>query len=88
MFLNLFGLKYDVLLPVSNNYNIKNKTIYNTIVYDPNAKYVYLGTFVYDFVDGMIYPKLVEVKDEYDEAKMWAEEIEGKEIQLARATIE
>ena len=36
----------------------------------------------------MIYPKLVEVKDEYDEAKMWAEEIEGKEIQLARATIE
>lgn len=79
--LNLFGTVYSVILPVKNNKD-------SVFKFDEKAKYVYGGTYVYDFVDGGYIPTLVKVIDEYDAAKEWVNEMAGKEVELCRSTVQ
>ncbi len=88
--LNLFGGKFTVILPLREKFNVGNfgRVERYKVTYDASTKYVYLGTFVYDFVDGTCFPKLLEVRDEYDEAQNWLNERVGKEVLLSRVQIE
>lgn len=89
--MKLFGTKFEVNLPVAKTKKPKDadhRVDYNTVAFDKSCKYVYLGTFVYDFVDGTIYPKLVKVIDEYDEALEWLKEEAGKKATMSRGEIE
>lgn len=88
--LSLFGERFSVLLPLDKNFRNDEKdhiTSYD-IIFDPSSKYVYLGTFIYDFVQGTYFPKLVDVRDEYDEAQAWINEQVGKEVILCRGDIQ